>query len=289
MAQISRSIKVNGTTTLASSTLARAVDVETDAATLVAAHNNHDSGAASWTVLSASGASSVPLVANNAAGTQNIANLQDNGTNVLTVADGGLTTVRNTSASGKTLITNNSTSTGNIFEAQDNGVSVFSVADGGAVVATGSVTVTGVLKGAGTTTNDAAAAGVIGEYVETIVGTANVGTTAQYSDLTSILLTAGDWDVTGVCMFFRNTASWVETSIGISTTSGNSGTGLVSGSNFIGTATTSTSTVYTTQTLVIPAFRMSLSGTTTVYLKGYADYTVGNPSRVARLSARRVR
>jgi len=289
MAQISRSTKVNGTTTLASSTLARAVDVETDAATLVAAHNNHDNGVSIWSVLSSNNASSIPLLVDNLNGTQNIVNFRDNGTNVLTVADGGLTTVRNTSASGKTLITNNSTSTGNIFEAQDNGVSVFSVADGGAVVATGSVTVTGVLKGAGTTTSDSAAVGIIGEYVESVVGSANVGTNQQYSDFTSISLTAGDWDVTGVAHLSRGGANWLDVSVGISVTSGNSGTGLVNGSNFVETATLAQSAVYTIQTLVIPAYRISISSTTTVYLKGYLDYISATPTRMARLSARRVR
>ena len=89
MAQISRSTKVNGGTTLTASTTARAVDVETDMATLVNAHNNHDSGSSSWTVVKAAGATSVPLDVDNSTGTQNIATFKDNGAAVLAIKDGG--------------------------------------------------------------------------------------------------------------------------------------------------------------------------------------------------------
>ena len=143
---------------------------------------------------------------------------------------------------------------------------------------------------AGTTTNDNAPAGYIGEYVESVVGSANVGTTLQFYDITSIELTAGDWDVTGQATFFRNGCTWVNVSLGISVVSGNSGSGLVSGSNFTETTTTATSTVYSAQSLTVPAVRIKGTGTNTVYLKGYSEYTSSPvPTRVARLSARRVR
>lgn len=89
MAQITRSTKVGGGTTLQSNTLARAADVETDVLTLFSAHNNHDTGTSKWTVVSAQGSSSVPLVADNSTGTQNIVEFKDNGTTVWSVADGG--------------------------------------------------------------------------------------------------------------------------------------------------------------------------------------------------------
>lgn len=96
MAQISRSTKVNGTTSLAASTRARAQDVETDAATIFAAWNAHDAGTSAWQVVKATNATSVPLVANNSAGTQNIFEAQDNGTACFTVADGGTATFTGT-------------------------------------------------------------------------------------------------------------------------------------------------------------------------------------------------
>lgn len=93
MAQISRSTKISGGTTLTANTTARAADVETDVLTLFNAHNNHDTGSSTWTTVQATGSSTVPLIVNNSTGTQNIANFQDNGTNVLTVADGGTVTI----------------------------------------------------------------------------------------------------------------------------------------------------------------------------------------------------
>lgn len=98
MAQITRSTKVGGGTTLQSNTVARAADVETDMLTVVNAHNNHDTGASTWTTLQASGASTVPLIVNNSSGTQDIARFQDNGATVVTIADGG-----NVTSTGKHL------------------------------------------------------------------------------------------------------------------------------------------------------------------------------------------
>ncbi len=93
MAQITRSTKVGGGTVLQSNTLARAADVETDVLTLFTHANNLDTGTEKHTVVSAEGSTTVPLTVNNSTGTQNIANFQDNGTSVLTVADGGIVTV----------------------------------------------------------------------------------------------------------------------------------------------------------------------------------------------------
>lgn len=102
MAQITRSTKVNGGTTLAANTLARAADVETDMLTLFTAHNNHDSGSSKWTVVSAEGATSVPLVVNNSSGTQDIAQFNDNGTTVLAIKDGGQLQASNGTAAAPT-------------------------------------------------------------------------------------------------------------------------------------------------------------------------------------------
>jgi len=141
----------------------------------------------------------------------------------------------------------------------------------------------------GTTTNDSATAGDVGEYVQSVVADVSVGTTAQYYDITSISLTAGDWDVTGIVMYLRNGASWTGIELGISQTTGNSGTGLVAGSNAVYSYPAAASTVYNYVTLSIPSFRILLSGNSTVYLKGYAEYTAATPIRYGRLSARRVR
>jgi hypothetical protein len=89
MAQITRSTKIGGSTTLGANTVARAADVETDVLTLFSAHNNHDSGTTKWQIVNAENASSTPLIANNSSGTQTIFEARDNGTAVFTVKDGG--------------------------------------------------------------------------------------------------------------------------------------------------------------------------------------------------------
>lgn len=87
MAQVSRSY------TFTDGTDAFGSEVQTEFATIYNAWNNHDSGSSNWQILSTLNASSVPLVADNSSGTQNIANFKDNGTTVLSVADGGTVTV----------------------------------------------------------------------------------------------------------------------------------------------------------------------------------------------------
>jgi hypothetical protein len=141
----------------------------------------------------------------------------------------------------------------------------------------------------GTTTNDSATAGYVGEYIESVIATVPVNAvTGQYKDVASISLTAGDWDVTALADFLHAGGSsvtyWL---LGISITSGNSGTGLVDGSNFTATITAATITNNVCQ--AIPSYRISLSSTTTVYMKVFLNYTIATPNVSARLSARRVR
>ena len=93
MAQITRSTKVGGGTTLQSNTLARAADVEADVLTLFNAHNNHDAGTSKWQVGSFENATSTVVIANNSTGTNDILDLRDNGTSVFKVADGGTITI----------------------------------------------------------------------------------------------------------------------------------------------------------------------------------------------------
>lgn len=144
----------------------------------------------------------------------------------------------------------------------------------------------------GTATNDSATAGYVGEYVESVIGSTTLPLSGQYGDLTSITLTAGDWDVTAVCTFLRNSASYTtfDFIIGISTTSGNNSTGLVAGSNSQETQLSGTGFNFTQLALDVPSYRISVSGSLTVYLKAYpGSYSSGTPKGIGRLSARRVR
>lgn len=145
----------------------------------------------------------------------------------------------------------------------------------------------------GTITNDSAAAGYIGQYVESVVSVATSGlATGTWGDMTSISLTAGDWDVTYMLYSGRGASATLSAARSlISTTAGNSSAGLVEGSNHyyrtIPTADTGGATVGTN---VIAGYRMSVASTTTVYAKAYFDWTGStSPSWGGRISARRVR
>jgi hypothetical protein len=136
----------------------------------------------------------------------------------------------------------------------------------------------------GTTTNDSADAGNVGQYVEATGVNVSVGSTGAWADMANISLTAGDWSVSHVAMMDNNGGGVSSENIGISVTSGNFNTGLVSGSNWVACVPGAT----TPASLTIASYRMSLSGTTTVYAKHKATYG-GVVLWNGRLSARRLR
>ena len=141
----------------------------------------------------------------------------------------------------------------------------------------------------GTTTNNNAATGIVGEYLESIISTAaNAPTSTQYGDLTSLSLTAGDWDIIGFIQWNSNGATWTAGRTGISSTTGNSATGLTAGSNLAESIYASTSTVTLNYSHTV-YLRVSIASTTTYYLKYRADYSAGTPQAQGSLKARRTR
>lgn len=153
---------------------------------------------------------------------------------------------------------------------------------------TGLLTVAGQLVAKGTATNDSAGAGYMGEFADNTVSTyTNVGTTLEFANITSISLTAGDWDVAGQVEFAVNGATSVgEVTMAISTSSGNTTTDHVAGKNVLKQRPPVTGA---NSGIAIGRHRVSLSATTTVYLKGMTSYTAGNPQYVGTITARRVR
>lgn len=155
---------------------------------------------------------------------------------------------------------------------------------------TAAVTIVRPLIAKGTTTNNAAAAGNIGEYIESSVTSAtNIpSTTGQYGDLTTISLTAGDWDVTSHAIYTLNGATMDvgAAKLFISTGSaGNDTTGIAAGTtltNVMPPTANSNTAAY------IPSYRISLAATTTVRLKGRLEYTAGTPQYFCHLHARRM-
>lgn len=156
------------------------------------------------------------------------------------------------------------------------------------VVKTTTLTSLGVTTLKGSATNDSAATGNMGEYISS-AATANSNAAANgvFDDVTSISLTAGDWDISGGVDWDVNGATVTQFRSGISITSGNSETGMDEGNqqaSFVQTA------ISGRLTLFVPTVRISLASTTTVYLKRMAAFSAGTPRSIAyRISARRVR
>ena len=141
----------------------------------------------------------------------------------------------------------------------------------------------------GTNTNDAAAAGYVGEVITSTiaVGSAISLTTGVQANVTSISLTAGDWDVSGVVLMdsaattniTRVTAGTSSTSATVDVTKGyysHIHSGYVPGGGQFRAMPLNTS-------------RFSLSGTTTIYLVALANFTVSTCTAYGTISARRVR
>jgi hypothetical protein len=152
-------------------------------------------------------------------------------------------------------------------------------------------TFTGVISSTGITNGSNAATGQVGEYVSaTLVGgSATALTTAVAKDVTSISLTAGDWEVWGNVAFYAGTATqstllagWASTTSATVPASPNNGCFI----NTIGI--TFTNTGYG-PTLPVGRMRLSLSSTTTVYLTAYAAFTVSTQAVYGFIGARRCR
>ena len=140
----------------------------------------------------------------------------------------------------------------------------------------------------GTTTNNNAATGNVGEYVESLVTSfVALPPSGNWGDATSISLTAGDWDISTISNFGA-LITVTDVRLGISTTSGNSSAGLMSGINealYISSSPNANEI-----TLVVPSYRLLLTTTTTIYMKYRGVYPSGAPGiQSARLSARRMR
>lgn len=154
-----------------------------------------------------------------------------------------------------------------------------------AIIATGTSITPGQIPG--TTTNDSAAGGNLGEYTESVIpsGSAVSLTSGTPANVTSLSLTAGDWDVRGAVLF--NPAA--STSM------------TASGSSLSLTSATLDAIYlqFDRYAAFVPANplggfsigvrRVSVAVTTTVYLVAQATFTVSTLAAYGYLNARRVR
>lgn len=145
-------------------------------------------------------------------------------------------------------------------------------------------------RATGVTNGTDAPAGVVGEYLESLVaaGTTYPTASATWGDATSKSLTAGNYDITACLDIARNGSNVTAQAIGISTTTGNSATGLVVGQNENRFTTITLSTAGDALTLCTPVYHQTFNATTTYYLKANMTYAGAAPTYGARLSARRM-
>lgn len=137
----------------------------------------------------------------------------------------------------------------------------------------------------GTTTNDDPATGTYAEYVSSTCSNVAPATTGNFSDATSISLTAGDWAIT-VAGIAKIVTGFQDVTVGFSTTSGNSSTGLTTGlTSMQNTSPPATSNVCG----VCIRGRLKLASTSTVYLKLSMDYTTGSQLFTGAIQAERRR
>lgn len=135
-----------------------------------------------------------------------------------------------------------------------------------------------------TATNDSASAGKMGEYISSTIlsGSAISITNNVLFNLTTISLTAGDWDIYGN-ITFSPSSSIVSSKAALNTTSVTLPD--IAFTNFTGP----NGGAGLTFSNVVPSQRVSLATTTTIYLVGLANFSAGTSTACGLLWARRAR
>ena len=145
--------------------------------------------------------------------------------------------------------------------------------------------------GIGTTTNDNAAAGQIGEFIESEVVLAGAVslTTGVSANVTSISLTAGDWDVSGN-VYYNSAAGTTITGLGAAISLTSATYPLPRPGRGAFTTLLATFTGNGSANL-IPAgtVRMSVASTTTVYLVANGSFAASTLTAGGYIGARRAR
>jgi hypothetical protein len=142
-----------------------------------------------------------------------------------------------------------------------------------------------VLGGAiqGLTNGASPTSGYLGQQIRGYNGSGTALTTATIASIISISLTAGVWDISalGQCNFGGTSTQFM---IAIST----SGTSFVPNNGSDNVATAATSTAINISSLSIPAYRVTISATTTYHLVAQATFSTSTATGFGRISATRV-
>lgn len=213
--------------------------------------------------------------AGNLTNTLQVVNTSSNGANIKLIGNGGTTP-------NKTIRSN-----GGNFQILNNAYSsaILTLDDGGNLTATGAIAASQTGGIVGTTAANNANAGSVGETPAPTNLSLVPLTSATAANVSSIVLTAGDWDVSGsisynpagTTVISTMQSSVVQTSAvigGLGNTTVFNGSGLIAGF---------------TQIQNTPVTRILLAATTTVYLTAYAGFTTSTCTATGFLRARRMR
>lgn len=149
----------------------------------------------------------------------------------------------------------------------------------------------------GTTTNDSAGSGYVGEQIiQTRVASAAVTlTNATAANVTSsaLSLTAGDWDVDGVIGISATTGVTTDAIANISVTSatlsGGDTQAVADASGQMRISFNNFNLVSGVATIDIPVYRISISSTTSFFLVTLVNFSAGTLKAFGSIRARRVR
>lgn len=136
----------------------------------------------------------------------------------------------------------------------------------------------------GTTAADNAGSGKVGEFISSNIAFASAISisNATFTNLTSITLSAGDWDVWGNIYFIPSGGGASNIICGISTT-----TATIPDASLISQLVTTTA-IMTNMGFIAPQQRINVSGSTPVYIVGYSAF-FSTCTMCGGIYARRVR
>lgn len=152
----------------------------------------------------------------------------------------------------------------------------------GAVTVSGSLTISGTAAIKGVTDGSSASSGYIGEYLTATASSVSVAT-GTVTNIASLTLTPGDWDVDGVISVYNSSAAISSLVSGLNTTSA---TNPAFPYVFQMSATFSSGFAQRAPT---PTRRVSVSANTTVYLIANVVFSSGTTTCDGFIRARRMR
>lgn len=288
---------VSVTYTFSPNTSAASGEVNTNFADLVSFINNRNTGATSWTKVTTTSdvtCGGALAVTGNSVLTGTLL------VNSLTTLSGGLAAVTIPNTTNQlvlgatrtvTITAPTPASASRTVTFPDLGADYSVVGTAGTQAAIAGVkTFTGQLIGKGTATNDSAAAGYIGEAIRSGVSSPSQveAVNNQFKDITTIDLTAGDWDVSGVVEFNLDAGSLSTNQMQavISAYANNTTTDHSNGSNLVYAVSSGGGVFYAA---AIPPIRITIASPTTIHLKGLLAFSGGPPHLFGFINARRVR